>query len=119
VYHFVEGYGAVAECYGADDYAEDVVPLPCQGIRLEGICLAAYMTVRFFILYLACIWSIRGTWLCFVAFVVVSHLRAETTGAFRARGSPASDREHDVHVQDSKARTDWRRRGNVDIAAGN
>lgn len=53
--HLVEGYGAVTKCYGADDYAEDVVPLPCQGICREGICLAAYMTVLFFILYLACI----------------------------------------------------------------
>jgi hypothetical protein len=66
----------------------------------------AYMTVLFFSLYLACIWSILGTWPCRVSFVVVSHLRAGLTVALRARGNRVNDREHDAHVQDSNARSD-------------
>jgi len=62
------------------------------------------MTVRFFILYCACIWSILGTVPCCRAgFVLFIHLRAVKAG-LRARGILLSEREHDRQVQDPSDR---------------
>jgi hypothetical protein len=71
------------------------------------------MTVLFFSLYLACIWSILGTWLCRVSFVVLSHLLAGVKVGFRVRGNGASDLEHEAHVQLFNARSGWRLKGDV------
>jgi hypothetical protein len=39
--------------------------------------------------------------------------------ALRVRGNRGSDREHDAHVQESNARSDWCRSGDArDIIAG-
>jgi hypothetical protein len=77
------------------------------------------MTVLFFSLYLACIWSILGTWLCRVSFVVVSHLRVGFVVASRMRGKRDDDREHDAHVQDLNARSERCRKGDMkDIMVG-
>jgi hypothetical protein len=77
------------------------------------------MTVLFFSLYLACIWSILGTWLCRVSFVVLSHRRVTADVGVRVRGIRDRDLEHDVQVQDSNARIDCCLSGVAkDIAAG-
>lgn len=62
------------------------------------------MTVRFLILYCACIWSILGTVpCCRVGFVVFNHLRAFEAG-LRVRGIRVSDREHAKQVQEPSDR---------------
>jgi hypothetical protein len=118
MYHFVHGDRAVSYCDEADYYAEDVVPSFDQRFACRIEATVAYMTVLFFSLYLACIWSILGTWLCRVSFVVLSHLRVGVSVGLRVRGNRDKDREHDEHVQDSNARSDWCRSGDArDIEA--
>jgi hypothetical protein len=80
--------------------------------------MEAYMTVLFFSLYLACIWSIRGTWLCRVSFVVLSHRRAGVKVGLRVRGTLESDRAHEAHVQELNARSEWFRSGDAKDIAG-
>ena len=71
------------------------------------------MTVRFFILYCACIWSILGTVQCCRAgFVLFIHLRAVKAG-LRARGILLSEREHDRQVQDPSGREGSCRNGDA------
>lgn len=78
----------------------------------------AYMTVLFFILYCACIWSILGTVPCCVDFVVFKYLCAVNAG-LRARDILASEREHATHVQDASGREGSCRKGDVkDIVRG-
>ena len=61
------------------------------------------MTVLFFILYCACIWSILGTVPCRASLVLFKHLRDMSVG-LRGRGIRGSDREQAAHVQDSRIR---------------
>jgi hypothetical protein len=71
------------------------------------------MTVRFFILYCACIWSILGTVPCCRAgFVEFSHLRAVKAG-LRARGTLASERVHAKQVQEPSDREGSCRNGDA------
>jgi hypothetical protein len=118
VYHFVHGYGAVGYCDEADDYAVDVVPGLYEHLVVRSKVVVAYATVLFFSLYLACIWSILGTWPCRDSFVVVSHRRAGVKVALRVRCNRGSDRAQDAHVQEFKDRSDWFRRGDVNDIFG-
>jgi hypothetical protein len=112
VYHFVHGYRAVGYCDEADNYAVDIVAVLHELlVYSEADVDVAYATVLFFSLYLACIWSILGTWLCRDSFVVVSHRRAGVKVALRVRCIRGSDRAQDAHVQEFNARSDWFRRG--------
>ena len=70
------------------------------------------MTVLFFILYCACIWSILGAALCCADFVVFKHLRAVKAG-LRARGIRVSERVQAEQVQDPNAREGSCRNGNA------
>lgn len=76
------------------------------------------MTVLFFSLYFACIWSIVGITFCaFVGFVVFKHLLAANAG-LRDRGKRGSEREQAVLVQDSSARVPSGRHGAIADIAG-
>lgn len=68
---------------------------------------ASYMTVLFFSLYRACIWSIVGTWPCRTEFVELSHLRVGVNVEVRARGIRAIERAHDEHVHELNWRSEW------------
>jgi hypothetical protein len=70
------------------------------------------MTVLFFILYCACIWSILGTVPCCAVLVVFKHLCTVKAG-LRARGILASEREHDKHVHEPSGREGSCRKGDV------
>jgi hypothetical protein len=118
VYHFVHGYGAVGYCDEADDYAVDVVPGLYEHLVVRSKVVVAYATVLFFSLYLACIWSILGTWPCRDSFVVVSHRRAGVKVALRVRCNRGSDRAHEAQVQEFKDRSDWFRRGDANDIFG-
>lgn len=107
MYHFVHGHRAVGYGDEAHNYAEDVVPMNCwYGARRRGL-VAAYMTVLFFSLYRACIWSIVGTLPCRTGFVEWSHRRVGVNAELRARGVRAIERAHDEHVQELNWRSDW------------
>jgi hypothetical protein len=69
------------------------------------------MTVLFFSLYLACIWSILGTWLCRISFVVFRHRLAVVNAGCRVRVDRGGDRKHAVQVQFPNARGIWRVNG--------
>lgn len=59
------------------------------------------MTVLFFCLYLACIWSMLGTAPCLVSPVVLfelTHRRAAGNVGLRVRGIRPRDREHAVQI---------------------
>jgi hypothetical protein len=117
MYHFVHGHGAVCYCDEANYYAEDVVPVWYEHqVRLARKNTVTYATVLFFCLYLACIWSILGTWLCRVPWTVLSHRRGKA--GLRVRGNREIERAHEAHVQELKAFSDWVRSGDVRDMAG-
>ena len=74
------------------------------------------MTVLFFCLYLACIWSMLGTEPCLASPVVLFeliHRRAAGIAVLRARGIWLREREHAVHIQ-GRAMRAWNcRSGNA------
>lgn len=112
MYHFVHGHGAVGYGDEADDDAEDVVPVECWYAAIGTGGHVAYMTVLFFSLYRACIWSIVGTLPCRAGFVEWSHRRAGVNVELRVRGIRVKERAHDEHVHELlNWRSDWCRSG--------
>lgn len=75
------------------------------------------MTVLFFILYCACIWSILGTVPCGADLAVFNHLCAVKAG-LRARGTRASEREHAKQVQEPDGLMGSCRNGDVKDIVG-
>ena len=74
------------------------------------------MTVLFFCLYLACIWSMLGTEPCLASPVVLFeliHRRAAGIAGLRARGIRLREREHAVHIQGCAMRVWNCRSGNA------
>lgn len=100
-YHLVHGYRAICDRNKAYNDAEDIIPCIVSAIAILRVTSSAYMTVLFFCLYLACIWSILGTAPCLASPVVLFeliHRRAAGTASFWVRGTRARDREHAVHI---------------------
>lgn len=74
------------------------------------------MTVLFFCLYLACIWSMLGTEPCLASPVVLFeliHRRAAGIAGLRARGMRLREREHAVHIHGCAIRAWNCRSGNA------
>ena len=81
-------------------------------MQLRNWITCAHMTVLFFILYCACIWSILGVALCRADFVVFKHLRAVKVG-LRVRGIRVSERVQVEQVQELNDREGNCRNGNA------
>jgi hypothetical protein len=61
-YHFVHGHRTIRERHKANNDAEDIVPASVSAARLVRLPrqFCTHITVRFFILYCARIWSMFG-----------------------------------------------------------